>query len=129
MDKNIIKNQIERILNQLNIVEADLKSARGWGIYDILAGGFFSSLIKKSKISDAENNYKSIQYELNTLKNYLNDFYYDRNYNFSTSSLNQFLDIFMDNIFSDFFTQSKINDSLNQIQSLKSELKNIYYNL
>lgn len=129
MDNNSIKMHIKKIIRQLNIVENDLSSAKSWGIFDILAGGVISSLVKRDKIKSAESNYKDVLYELRILKKELNEFVYDNNYIFTTSSLNQFLDIFMDNIFSDLLSQSKINESLNQINNLKSELNFIYHKL
>ena len=51
----------QRALTSLQAAEAQLGSARGWGIFDMLGGGLITDLVKHSKIHDA-------QYYLETAK-------------------------------------------------------------
>jgi hypothetical protein len=43
----------ERTLESLRTVKSKLDSARAWGIYDMLGGGFLSSMIKHGQIGKA----------------------------------------------------------------------------
>ena len=38
----------------LNRAKNSLTSARNWGIYDMIGGGFFSTAIKRNKMSDSQ---------------------------------------------------------------------------
>lgn len=116
------QKRIQLILKNLDNVEVTLKKARNWGIYDILNGSTFSSFIKHKRISKAERNLKIIKKEIHILENELSDLNLNIASQINTSSLNKFLDIFSDNIFSDLFTQSNINTALKNIQNLKSNL-------
>lgn len=43
----------ERALQTLYAARDKLRSARNWGIFDMLGGGFISDLVKHSKMNDA----------------------------------------------------------------------------
>ena len=43
----------ERVLQTLYAARDKLGSARNWGIFDMLGGGFISDLVKHSKMNDA----------------------------------------------------------------------------
>ena len=45
----------ENALQSLYAASEQLDSARNWGIVDLLGGGFFTDLIKHSKMGKAEN--------------------------------------------------------------------------
>ena len=44
----------ERALSSLGSAQEKLNSAGNWGIFDILGGGLFSTMIKRSKMDDAQ---------------------------------------------------------------------------
>lgn len=43
----------ERALNSLYHAQDKLNSAKGWGLLDLLGGGFITGMIKHSRIDDA----------------------------------------------------------------------------
>ena len=53
-----------RVLDLLDDVEKQLKSAKSWGVVDLLGGGFLSSVIKHSKIDKAESLFRKVHREL-----------------------------------------------------------------
>lgn len=103
-----------------------LSSARGWGIYDtFFDGGLFSSLMKHGKLDDAKHIFDKINKQLIVLQKELSDIDFDFvKYN-NLSSLNTFLDIMFDNIFSDFITQKNINENLDKLKYLKRDVERV----
>lgn len=102
-----------------------LSSAKNWGFYDILGGGFFSSLIKHNKMNDAEYLIDDVNKNIKNLQKELNDINIDfRGYE-SSSSLNKILDIAFDNALFDVLTQNNINKNLRSLKSLKHDVEDI----
>ena len=79
MDKDLrteIDEAIEaadRALEHLYRARDLLHSARNWGAFDILAGGFISSLIKRGKMSDAQDELDAARSALATFAYELRD--------------------------------------------------------
>lgn len=130
MDYKIkIKEDLDNILYELDEVLKGLESAKNWGIADLLGGKTIISLFKHSEIQKAERNFEKVLSDLEVLEKDLTNLNIPHNANLNTNMLNQFLDIFSDNIFSDLLTQSKISDSIKSIKSLKYDLENLYNEL
>ena len=53
-----------RALNSLRAAQSDLNSAKSWGLWDMFGGGFFSTMIKRSKMDAAKQNMDQAKYEL-----------------------------------------------------------------
>ena len=113
------------VLDLLDSVEKTLKSARGWGIYDILGGGFFASMIKHGTIDRAESLLRRVQNQLIRLQKELGDIDLSLASSVQISGFERFMDIVFDNVLSDWITQSRINDSLNEVMMLKSEIRRV----
>lgn len=45
-----------RALNSLNAAKENLNSAKNWGLVDMFGGGFFSTMLKHSKMDQAKQN-------------------------------------------------------------------------
>lgn len=114
-----------RVLEYLDKAEQKLNSARRWGILDILGGEFLTSLIKHSKMDDAERLLEQIRYDLRTLRNELNDIDIQFGEQIGVSSFGKFMDIVFDNIVSDWLTQSKIKQSLQEIDRIRSAVRDV----
>lgn len=50
----------QRALISLNDAERYLDSAGGWGLWDMFGGGFLSSMIKHSKMDDAQRSMEKL---------------------------------------------------------------------
>lgn len=100
------------LVNALNALD----SARNWGIYDILGGGFISTLAKHSKmdkasdyIEEAKENLKAFGKELGDIREYTN-------IDLSTGDFWGFADWFFDGLFADWAMQDRINEARSQVQ-------------
>lgn len=115
----------QQVLRMLNEVEKNLRSAKNWGIYDLLGGGFFSSMIKHTKIDRAESLLRQVQSGLLRLQKELGDIYLSIDSSVGITDFERFLDIAFDNVLSDWMTQSRINQSLREVEELKTEIQGI----
>ena len=103
----------ERALDSLYEAQNQLRKARNWGIYDILGGGFISSLIKHSKIDNARTCIERAKYDLQCFNRELRDVSYD-----ISVDVGDFLTFFdlMDSFFADLLVQSRISDASRRIE-------------
>ncbi len=113
----------ERALNSLEEAKKQLNSARNWGIYDLVGGGVFSSIVKHSKISSANEWMSLANRDLRNFARELRDVD-DEDLQVDTGSLVSMLDIFCDNFFSDLMVQRRINDARAQIDDLYGRVYN-----
>ena len=126
---NEAKIAAENAYRALERAEEKYSSAKSWGIWDIFGGGAFSSLIKHSKIDDAEREMEEVVRKLNILQKELKDIYIDfRGYS-KVNDFDRVFDIAFDNIFSDWSTQSKIKENLHEIKVMKEMVSNIIKDL
>lgn len=63
----------ECALSSLRMVQEKLKSASTWGWCDILGGGFFATMIKHSKMEDAQRFMESAKTDLKRFQKELKD--------------------------------------------------------
>lgn len=89
-----------------------LREARGWGAYDIVAGGGMSSYVKRDRMKAASKNMKATKEAVENFKSQIKDVEKFESLNLTESSL--LLDVFFDNLFTDFVVQSKINEALDK---------------
>lgn len=122
LEAKVVANEV---LGLLENVKKELKSAQTWGLFDIIGGGFFSSLIKHDKIDRAEYEIRQVQSGLIRLQKELGDINVTLDAHLNISSFDRFLDIVFDNIFSDWMTQSKIRDSLKQVEQTIVEVQRV----
>ena len=119
---NVLKERLEFAIDKL-------KSAQGWGIYDIVGGGLLSSMIKHERIQEAQNMIAQIQCEIQNFNKELRDIDEYELHNIEISEGLAFMDIAFDNIFSDFFTQNKIDGSLNNVQNYAQKVDSMMKHL
>lgn len=119
---NEAKDAAQQVLNLLDEVEKSLRSAKNWGIYDLLGGGFLSSLVKHRRIDQAESLLKRVHSGLLKLQKELQDVNLSIDSTVGISGFQRFLDIAFDNVLSDWMTQSRINESMSEVLRVKSEI-------
>ena len=115
----------ERAVSSLKEMKGHLDSARGWGTWDILGGGLISNIAKHSAIDKANNASHEVQYLLKAFQKELSDVNKFTDINVNVSGFATFADFFFDGFFVDWFVQSKINDSLNSVDNVKSRINTI----
>lgn len=89
----------ENALQSLYAASEQLDSARKWGIVDLLGGGFFTDLIKHSKMGKAEEYLSQARY-------YLQQF---------QKEFLSFADFFFDGVVADYLVQSRINETRRKV--------------
>ena len=116
----------ERALDSLYEAQNQLRKARNWGIYDILGGGFFSSLIKHSKIDNARTCIERAKYDLQSFSRELQDVSYDLDVDIG--GFLTFFD-FMDSFFADLLVQSRISNASRRVDEAIDKVQEILSSL
>ena len=105
----------ERALYSLKEAHEQLRKARNWGIYDIIGGGFLSSLIKHSKIDNARSCIDRAKYDLQVFNRELRDV--SMCLDFDIGDFLTFFDL-MDSFFADIMVQSRIADASRKVEDV-----------
>ena len=116
----------ECALDSLYEAQNQLRKARNWGIYDIIGGGFFSSLIKHSKIDNARSCIEKAKYDLQKFNDELKDVSYDLD--IDVGSFLTFFDL-MDSFLADILVQSKLADASHRIEEAIRRVQDILQSL
>lgn len=115
----------EDALQHLYQAKKYLKKASNWGIFDIFAGGFITSMIKHNHIDNAQD---EIQYAKVTLENLSRELQDVDDYIKVDIEIDTFVkltDYFLDNFISDLFVQSKITSASKQVDEAIYETENV----
>ena len=97
----------ENALQSLYAASEQLDSARNWGIVDLLGGGFFTDLIKHSKMGKAEKYLSQARYYLQQFQKELR--------NVAADDTISFADFFFDGVVADYLVQSRINETRRKV--------------
>lgn len=106
----------ERALSSLQIAEQRLSSARGWGIFDLLGGGFITGMIKHSKLSDASDYLERAKEDLKLFQKELRDVDVPTELRIDIGGFLTFADFFFDGLIADYMVQSKIANARTEVQ-------------
>ena len=119
----------EAALSSLRNAQEKLNSAKNWGIWDIVGGGFISSLIKHSRMDDAQEYMEEAGQHLRRFEKELQDVSlsdaFSRTSSMHTSSFLPFADSFFDNMFLDFYVQSQINQACDAVENAIRQVEDI----
>ena len=85
-----------RALNSLQTAKENLNSAKNWGLADMFGGGFFTTMLKHSKMDQAKRNMEQAKYDLRNFSRELNDVNMVCNLNIDTGDFLSFADYFFD---------------------------------
>lgn len=118
-----------RALDSLNAASDILSNAADWGLFDMIGGGFFTTMIKHSKLDKARAALDAARYDLQNFSTELADI--DRRFNLSLK-LDEFMelaDYLFDNFFVDYMVQEKITEARDQVSRAIREVERIVYEL
>ena len=115
----------ENVIYSINRALSSLDSAEGWGVWDMLGGGLMTDLIKHSHIDDANSDVQQIQYLLRSFKSELTDIKISSDISVQTGGFTKFADFFFDGLISDWFMQSKIQNSKENISQVRRQVQNV----
>ena len=100
----LVRASLEQVLDSL-------RSARNWGTWDMLGGGFISTHIKHSRIDDARDHVHQAQVHAARFERELADVRLDADLSIQFSSFTKFADYFFDNLITDWIVNSRIEES------------------
>ena len=107
-----------RALINLRRSQEFLDKAANWGLFDMLAGGIFATLVKHQKIKEAQEAMEEARQSLRAFEKELQDVNLNLNLDLDLE-IGEFLtfaDYFLDNVFVDFMVQNRINEARGQVR-------------
>ncbi|MCR5371206.1 MAG: hypothetical protein K6E83_10935 [Clostridium sp.] len=126
----------DRALYYLEQARRSLGSARGWGLYDMIAGGFFSTMFKHSSMNKAEGYLKDARTALREFNRELDDVDEMIDFSYNKTDLLTFADYFADGFLVDFLMQGRIkeavrnvDDTIRKVTVVRNELKQKLHSL
>ena len=105
-----------RALESLRAAQRELDSAKNWGLVDMFGGGFFSSMIKRGKMNNAEQYLQQAKYDLRSFSKELRDVDQVMDLHINTDDFLSFADWFFDGFAVDWMVQSRINQAKEQVE-------------
>ncbi|MCR1833445.1 hypothetical protein NSA56_03425 [Oceanobacillus caeni] len=113
----------------LDIAGDSIDNAATWGVFDMFGGGAISGLLKHSNMDEAMEAINRAQKSLRKFQKELLDVEADLNISIDISSMLKFADFFLDNFFTDYLVQERINESQDQISQKQLEVGRIVENI
>jgi hypothetical protein len=109
----------------LDEVIDSLRSAEGWGTWDLLGGGLLSDLAKHSRIDEARSRVHEAQELMRRFQHELADVPSGESFLIDISSFDTFADFFFDGLIVDWIVQSKIRNSLERTVQVRQLVADI----
>lgn len=119
----------ERALRSLQLAKERLDSARSWGIFDMLGGGFFSDMMKHSRMNDAASYMEDAKRDLQKFQKELRDVHVPTELRMEISGFLTFADFFFDGFIADYMVQTRIADAREQVNSAISRVESLLMDL
>ncbi len=119
----------ERALASLRVAGEKLNSARKWGIFDMLGGGFIASAVKRSRMDDASAYMEDAKCNMQIFQRELRDVSLATDLNLETGGFLSFADYVFDGFIADYMVQTKIDDARTQVENAIGEVERILMNL
>jgi hypothetical protein len=110
-------------MQALDDAERNISSARSFGVWDLLGGGFISSMMKHSKMDEAQRCMERAQYALQNFRKELSDVQMQADLKINSDGLTKFFDIWCDNFLVDLMVQSKIKEAQENIRQAKRNVQ------
>ena len=123
-------NAGERALSSLRKAQEKLNSAGNWGLFDMFGGGLFSTIMKRSKMDDAQQLMEAAKTDLKRFQRELKDVNIPLDLRMEVGSFLSFADFFFDGFVADYLVQSKtseakelVSDAIVRVEQILNELK------
>lgn len=115
----------ERALDSLERAQEKLNSARSWGIFDMLGGGFITDMIKHSRMEDASRYMEEAKHDLKIFQRELRDVQVPTEFRMEVGGFLTFADFFFDGILADYMVQTKIAEAREQVADAISRVRHL----
>lgn len=119
----------ERALASLHAAQEKLGSARNWGLVDLFGGGFFTDMMKHSKMNQAISCMEAAKIDLQIFQRELRDVTVIADLRLEIGSFLSFADFFFDGVVADYFVQSKIADARSQVDDAIRRVEDVLADL
>ncbi len=123
----------ERALTSLRCAQSCLSSARSFGVWDIVGGGFLSSMLKRSRMNEAKANVEQAKYDLQRFSKELSDVSMYCDLHIETGDFLSFADWFFDSFLVDWLMQDRIrkaeqqvSEAIGRVEAIVKQLWNSY---
>ena len=122
MEYNVEKEKREaieagqRALNNLHTARENLNSAKNWGLVDMFGGGFFTTMMKQSRMDQAKRNMDLAKLAIRNFSQELNYVNIACNLYLDLGDFLTFADYFFDGFAVDWMVQDRINKARNQVE-------------
>ena len=100
-----------------------LDSAKRWGVVDVLGGGLLTSVVKHSRLGDANRALAKARAAIRRFTQELADVRELADLNANVSSWNAFFDIACDNVLADLLVQKEISDAADRVDDAIDKVK------
>ena len=118
-------NAADNALIALRNAQDSLEDAGNWGIWDMLGGGFFSTMLKHSKIDQAQQELEEARSALRRLRRELADLDRSAEIELDMGDFLRFADFFFDGFIADWMVQSKIRKGQQQVRQAIRRVEDI----
>ena len=116
----------ELVLEALDATRAKLKTARNWGIWDIIDGGFISSMVKYERIADANESVARVDERMRVFRAELGDAGVAfEDVRLEVSVFWCLADILFDGLISDLTVQDKIEKACERADKVNTKIRRI----
>lgn len=117
------------MISRIDNAISSLDSASSWGWFDLFGGEFFSSLIKREKIRDANRHIDDISESLHRFNKELEDVDMHLPVGISDTLSDNAFDVWFDNIFTDIRVQGEIKEQLNELREFRGAIAELIQRL
>lgn len=113
----------EKVLSKVRQIQDKLRNTKNWGLFDMFAGGFLTSMIKRQKMSDINVALESLRYLVAQAQKELSDVDMTFVSNLSDTGLDFTFDVIFDNIFTDWMVQDDLKKLSGQLDLLETKVQ------
>lgn len=115
----------KQVLFQLAGALGNLGDAEGWGTWDVFGGGLVSDVMKYSRLDAAQRQISHVQSALRRYQSELADVAQAAEFEIRPDGFTQAMDIWFDNIFSDWAVLDRIRQSKDQLVNMEERVHRI----
>lgn len=113
----------QRVMDQIERIEASVRSASGWGMVDMFSDSFISDVAKYSKLDDAQSQLRELNRLLRDYSRELKDLDVHMNISADFGGGMRFADIFFDNFLTDAMAMHRIDGLKRQVQQVRGQVE------
>ncbi|HJA28708.1 MAG TPA: hypothetical protein IAA15_03930 [Candidatus Olsenella pullicola] len=119
-EKNEVREAVlagRRALESLQEAADALDSASNWGLFDLLAGGLLTSVVKHARLGDARDALERARADLYDFTREVADVSAIESLRVDVGGVASALDVLVDNPFVDLYVQKKIDDAQEAVEA------------